>query len=97
MINQKIYAMKKILFDKNKEQEYNLYMNEVTINEIEINILKDLDHPSIIKFYDSFIYKHKICIIMEFAEGGDLKSIIKDHQNRLEIIEEDQVTAQIYF
>lgn len=37
-----------------------------------------LNHPNIVKFYD--VYKtrrKKLCIVMEFADGGDLNKIIK--------------------
>lgn len=29
-----------------------------------------LDHPNIIKYYETFIYNHKLCIIMEYADNG---------------------------
>lgn len=33
----------------------------------EIQILKTLDHPNIIKYYESFVYKKHLCIITEYA------------------------------
>ena len=40
----------------------------------EVNILRELNHPSIVKYYDRIIDKQndKISIIMELCEGGDL-------------------------
>ena len=45
----------------------------------EIAILKSLDHPHIIKYYESFTYrKRHICIITEYAQNGDLQRKIKE-------------------
>ena len=40
----------------------------------EVNILRELQHPHIVKYYDRIIDKKnsKIYIIMEYCEGGDL-------------------------
>ena len=38
----------------------------------EINILKKLDHPNIIKFHESYIDYRYIHIVMELARGGEL-------------------------
>ena len=45
---------------------------------IQVKILKNINHDNIIKYYDSFINKRKLCIIMEYADS-DLKSIIKSN------------------
>ena len=63
-IDDGIYAMKQIelrLIDK-----YNLY------NEIEL--LKEIDHPNIIKCYNIFDEGNYRYIIMEFMNNGDLQS-----------------------
>lgn len=40
----------------------------------EVNILRELSHANIVKYYDRIIDKQKakIFIIMEFCDGGDL-------------------------
>ena len=45
----------------------------------EVNILRELRHPSIVKYYDRIIDKQssKIFIIMELCEGGDIAKMIK--------------------
>lgn len=45
----------------------------------EVNILRELRHPFIVRYYDRIIDKAstKIYIVMEFCEGGDLGNLIK--------------------
>lgn len=38
----------------------------------EIDILSNLNHPNIIKFYNSVYYDNELCMIMEFVQGCDL-------------------------
>ncbi len=41
--------------------------------EKELKILRQADHPFIIKYIEEFIYKKKqLCIVTKFAPGGDL-------------------------
>ena len=70
--------MKRIIFDPKDTTQ-----TATNINEIEI--IKQLNHPNLIQYYKSFIHKNKLCIIMEYADGGDLSSKIEMHckQNRL--------------
>lgn len=37
-------------------------------------MLESLNHPNIIKYYDSFTWKNKYCIVMEYAENGNFKN-----------------------
>lgn len=39
----------------------------------EMDILKILDHPNIIKLYDLFLYDGNYYVITEFCEGGCLE------------------------
>lgn len=59
-------------YSKNSEEEKQKVLNN------EIKILQTLNHPNIIKYHESFVYKKSICIITEFAENGDLQKKIKD-------------------
>lgn len=36
----------------------------------EIEVLKSLSHPYIVKYYESFTHNGIVCIIMEYAEKG---------------------------
>ena len=68
LINHKIYAMKIIDQDKGIEEKY--------LNR-EIEILSQLNHPNIVKYYKNFKEKNKLYIIMEYFENGDLKNYIE--------------------
>jgi len=43
----------------------------------EINILKELDHPNIIKLYEYFEEKEKAYLIYEYLSGGELFEKVK--------------------
>lgn len=44
----------------------------------EIVVLKDLDHPNIIKLYTSFVEGDSLYLILELAEEGDLLKMIEN-------------------
>ena len=49
----------------------------------EAKILEALDHPNIIKFYEVYRTRRgKLCIVMDFADGGDLAGKIKAQKGR---------------
>lgn len=63
-----------------KEIDYG-NMNEKEKQQIvsEVNILRELRHPNIVKYYDRIIDKKnsKIYIVMEYCEAGDMGAVIK--------------------
>ena len=61
-----IYAMKSIHLQLVKDPTF---VDELK-NEIEV--LKTLDHPHIIRIYETFDYNKQIFVIMELCSGGDL-------------------------
>jgi len=66
-VNNNSVAIKKLkIFDGMKEAERQKCMREV-------QLMKKLDHPNIIKFIDSVILNNELYIICEWAEKGDLK------------------------
>ena len=40
--------------------------------ETEIELMKQIDHPNIIKLYDVYEDKSHICLVMELMSGGEL-------------------------
>lgn len=44
----------------------------------ECKILQAFDHPNIIKCHESYTTKNgKLCIVMDFADGGDLEKQVR--------------------
>jgi serine/threonine protein kinase len=44
----------------------------------EIVVLKDLDHPNIIKLFTSFVEGDSLYLILELAKEGDLLRVIEN-------------------
>lgn len=57
----------------------------------EIKCLKTVDNPFIIKYRESFIEKKALCIVMDYADGGNLYTMINDYKARKEYIPETLV------
>lgn len=54
---------------------------EETIKEAKI--LELLNHPNIVKFREVYMTKKgKLCIVMEYANGGDLGGKVKEMKNK---------------
>ena len=94
----KILVWKELNYGSMKEK----YKHHITS---EINILKELHHPNIVKYYDRIIDKEntKIYIIMEYCPGGDLSQLIKRCRQQKQYISEDiiwkifsQVVSALY-
>ncbi|XP_072906990.1 serine/threonine-protein kinase Nek2 isoform X1 [Hemitrygon akajei] len=66
----------------------------------EVNLLRELKHPNIVRYYDRIIDRTNttLYIVMEFCEGGDLASLISKCIRERRYLEEDfalRVLAQI--
>ncbi|KAJ3339171.1 G2-specific serine/threonine protein kinase [Gonapodya sp. JEL0774] len=68
----KVLARKEIDYRKMSDREKRQLVSEV-------NILRELRHPHIVRYYERFVDRDNclIYIIMEYCEGGDLSSVIK--------------------
>ena len=84
-LNHKIYAIKQINFSSLKGEK----VIELCKNEVEI--LKNLNHPSITKYYKSIKEGDCLYIIMEFMNNGDLGGLIKAHKILNKPINEEKV------
>ncbi|KAL4429436.1 hypothetical protein ABPG74_021023 [Tetrahymena malaccensis] len=77
------YIMKRIFIDDREQQTYH--------PENEAKLLEQLDHPNIIKMQEHFYHKKYFCLIMEFAEKGDLNKLILKLRQNEEYLNEKQV------
>ena len=83
--DQNIYAMKKVKMGKLSEKEKQGALNE-------IRILASINHPNVVGYKDAFFdnLTGDLCIVMEFAGGGDLMAIIdKKKKTRSKLTEKE--------
>lgn len=67
----RVFALKKVNLDKMSSVDRQTAIDEA-------RVLSQLNHPHVIKYYDSFIDSEKhLNILMEFAPGGDLAAVLK--------------------
>jgi len=61
--------------------------------ENEISILRELDHPNIVKQYETFTddSNSKLYIVMEYCEKGDLDKLILQNKNNNKFVDEDLI------
>ena len=78
--NKKIYSMK---------QFKNCSENPFIIQTL--NILKTLNHPKIIKYYDFFKEENDLYLIMEYIYNLDIQSYIKAHNLTYKLIPEVEI------
>jgi len=68
--DKKIYVIKQINIS-----QLNKNMTAIALNEVQI--LSSLENPFIVKYFDSFIDKNYLNIVMEHCEGGDLANHLR--------------------
>ena len=61
-----------------KRQKHSSEQEKIEITN-EINILKTMDHPNIVKIFEFYSNKDSYSIIMEYCRGGQLVSEIKSY------------------
>lgn len=71
----------------------------------EVSLLKNIDHPNIIRYYDSFLYTEEageeegsegpqwLCLVTEYMDGGDLSSLLKRYTTPAAIHAEQHTTS----
>ncbi|XP_040207418.1 serine/threonine-protein kinase Nek2 [Rana temporaria] len=61
----------------------------------EVNLLRELKHPNIVRYYDRIIDRTNttLYIVMEYCEGGDLASLIAKCTKERQYLEEDFILS----
>ena len=60
------YALKSIHLDRCTNAEFQMELK----NEVEI--LRKLDHPHIVRPIENFLYRRRLFLVLELCSGGDL-------------------------
>ena len=86
--SEKQYAIKQIdTTNFSNEDLYNISR--------EYMILRSMMHKNVIKCYDSFAYNNKFYTVMDYAEGGELSTLLKEKGSLTEE-ESKKIFKQIY-
>ena len=82
----KIYALKKVLLQGLSKKEKENALNEV-------RILASVQHPNIISYKECFLEDSPaaLCIIMEYADGGDLYQKIVEQKKKKKLFSEAEI------
>ena len=72
-----IYAMKKVKMGKLTGKEKDNSLNEV-------RILASVNHVNVIGYKEAFFEdaSNTLCVVMEYADGGDLLQLINEHKKK---------------
>lgn len=79
------YALKKVNISSMSTREVADALNE-------IRLLASIRHPNIIGFMEAFLIESsmELCIVMEFADGGDLSAKVESHTKARRNMDEKQ-------
>lgn len=66
------YALKSVVLEEDKER--------LDDSLLEIDLLKIMDHPYVMKMYDDFRIDKKVFLVLEYANGGDMFDLLVVHQ-----------------
>ena len=83
------FATKKIDRSFIKYQNYQRFLDN------ELNILKILNHPNIVKFEDLLITETNYYITMEFINGGDLSDCLKKYTEKYKMAFPEEIVQYI--
>jgi MAP/microtubule affinity-regulating kinase len=77
----KIYDKEKILSNASRKRSVSR----------EIKLLKKLDHPNIVKLYESIDTRKSLNLVMEHVEGISLYDYVKEKNNEGRYLSENEV------
>ncbi|KAJ9592846.1 hypothetical protein L9F63_015489 [Diploptera punctata] len=78
------YVIKRINFARMTNKEKDEAMREV-------EVLAKMQHPYIVAYKESFEYDKNLYIVMDYCEGGDLYTKIREHAQRARYFSEDTI------
>ena len=55
--------------------------DHLDIIQEEVSILTKLDHPNIVKYYETYTDEKYIYLVMEYIDGGELLDKITEQEN----------------
>lgn len=74
----------RVAIKKIKLTQHNLKM--ITV---EIGIMREMDHPQIVRYFDSFLVaKDKLWVVMEYCGGGCLTDVLDQYEEGLSMSEQ---------
>lgn len=82
----KNYAMKKVKITQLDKEDKRAALNE-------IRILASIDHKNVIQYKEAFFDESSghLCIVMELADSGDLKSKVEKARELKQFVKEDKI------
>jgi NIMA (never in mitosis gene a)-related kinase len=59
----------------------------------EVRILASITHPNVVAYKEAFFDEESssLCIVMEFADGGDLYTRINEHYKKETLFSEEEI------
>mmetsp|Transcript_34305 Transcript_34305/g.94521 ORF Transcript_34305/g.94521 Transcript_34305/m.94521 type:complete len:313 (+) Transcript_34305:129-1067(+) len=57
----------------------------------EVRLLASFDHPNIVRYLDSFAVLGKLHIVMDYADCGDLRTLLKEYKSQARTLGEEQL------
>ncbi|MCO5566144.1 hypothetical protein L7F22_019820 [Adiantum nelumboides] len=86
----KIFARKELHFERMSDRDRKMIVSEV-------NILRTLTHQNIVRYEERFVDRENgiIYIIMEYCQGGDLGSTIKECRKTKRLLPEEVVLSYL--
>ena len=84
--NNRWYCLKTIMMEAHSEEE-----REKAQQEVEV--LRGLDHPGIVRYHEHFVHEDSLCVVMHYCEGGDLAQAIKQRAKAEQPFNEQEVIS----